>query len=221
MPTDRDYAECMELVEAVMEWIGMRWTKSMIKRELREYFGQDLSFMTCNFLIKAACLEIRKRYNINPQYYKGKQIEFYESIIRNRHEKTKDRLTAAERLDKLFGLENVSTEDPDVVASKIREALKEMDESVGGQDEQGQSKDSGDAGEGKDDVGDKSNAVQQINGRTSDDTNNERQTRRNDKNTKTVDEDDYSTEVDDFPKEIINEIDNLDKNDFKRFRKEK
>lgn len=134
MPTDRDYAECMELVEAVMEWIGMRWTVSMIKRELREYFGNDLSFMTCNYLIKAAKAEIRKRYNIDPQYYKGVQIEFYESIIRNRYEKTKERLTAAERLDKLFGLEQITADDPEIQARKIREFLKEADESIGEQD---------------------------------------------------------------------------------------
>lgn len=132
---DRDYGRSEEIVEACMEWIGRRWTKSQIKRELREIAGLYLSVRTCNFVIRQANEKIRKLYNIDPQYYKGKQISFYESIIRREAEKTKNKLTAAERLDKLFGLEQISGDDPEVTARKIREALKEMDESIGGPDD--------------------------------------------------------------------------------------
>jgi hypothetical protein len=126
---DSDYAQCMEIVEAVMEWIARRWTKSMIKAELRDWFPGMSSF-ACGFIISAARKEIRKRYNIDPAEYKGRQIEFYESIIRSKT-KVRDKLSAAERIDKLLGLEHIVNDNPDAVAAKIRAAINEMDSSIG------------------------------------------------------------------------------------------
>lgn len=161
MRTDRDYADSMELVEAVMEWLGMRWTESMIKRQLRDYFGEHLSFQTCKYLIKAAKAEIRKRFNIDPQEYKGLQITFYESVIRRKEEKTKNQLTAAERLDKLFGLEQITFDDPEIMARKIREGIASMKESVSGENDGGNEeviKENG--GEGKNDAENKQEVIQ-------------------------------------------------------------
>ena len=210
MRTDRDYAESLELVEAVMEWIGMRWTTSMIKRQLREFFGKDLSFQTCNYLIKAACKEIRKRYNIDPQYYKGVQIEFYESIIRNIHEKTKNKLTAAERLDKLFGLEQITADDPEVQARKIREALKEMDESIEDNKDGGEQRSTND-GEGKTSNEGNQQSVQ---------SNSEVGNKEASDNREKV-EDKTKKENESISEEAIKELKNLKNEDLKRFRNEK
>jgi len=225
MRTDRDYAECTELVEAVMEWIGMRWTVSMIKRQLREYFGKDLSFMTCNYLIKAANREIRRRFNIDPQHYKGIQIEFYESIIRNQYEKTKNKLTAAERLDKLFGLEQIIGDDFEVQARKIREALNEMDESVRGQNNGGEQK-SVDEGEGNNDT--RSSTESNDRG-TTNGADNEEQAGRNVessedtivKGNKTDEAEESVIENNNLPQDIMEEINSLKDEDFDKFRKKK
>lgn len=123
-----DYSQCMEIVEEVMEWIALRWSNSQIKRELREWFP-DITSVAASFLISAAKKEIRKRYNIQPQEYKGRQIAFYEWVIRSKN-KTRDKLTAAERLDKLFGLENVDTEDAESTAHKIRKAINEINDEM-------------------------------------------------------------------------------------------
>jgi hypothetical protein len=120
--------DCAEVIDQVMEWIGMKWKKSMIKAELRKWFP-DLKGMTAEFIISAARKKIKVLYKIDATEYKGKQIEFYESIIRGKA-KHRDKLTAAERLDKLLGLENISTDDPLITAQKIREALNKMDNTV-------------------------------------------------------------------------------------------
>jgi len=126
----RDYEEA---IDAVVEWIGKKWTKSMIKRELREAFP-GIYLKTCNFLIYKARKKIRELYGIDPSFYKGSQISFYESVIRGKS-KIRDKLSAAERLDKLFGLEQISTQDVNITIQKVQEALKEMDESVLGSED--------------------------------------------------------------------------------------
>lgn len=132
---DRDYGDCLEIVEACMEWIARRWTKSMIKRQLREYFP-GLSASSCQYVITRAKQEIYKRFGIDPKDYKGLQISFYEAVIRG-DAKVRDKLTAAERLDKLFGLETLVSEDPGNIAAKIIEFKKEAANTVGGQDNGG------------------------------------------------------------------------------------
>lgn len=127
---DMDYSQCIEIVEAAMEWIALRWSKSQMKRELRDWFP-GLSGMTCDFIFSAAKKEIRKRYNIDPDEYKGKAIAFYEYVIRG-DSKMRDKLTAAERLDKLYGLEQLQHEDADTTARKIREALIQIEDQIEG-----------------------------------------------------------------------------------------
>lgn len=198
--TDRDYAECTELVEAAMEWIGMRWTVSMIKRELRSYFGSHLSFGTCNWIIKAANKLIRDRFNIDPQEYKGIQITFYEGIIRNCKEKTQNQLKAAERLDSLFGLEQISSDDPEIIARKIREELNAMNESMNieGDDNDGEQRNTND-GDGQVDAGNgEQNSVLGDNSTNKENT---------------------SVEDDPDAKKAIEELKNLKTEDLERFRK--
>lgn len=132
---DRDYGDCEEIVDAVMDMIAKRWTKSMIKRELREYFP-GLSATSCQWIITQAKRKICKIYNIDPQEYKGKQIAFYELVLRSK-EKIKDKLAAAERLDKLLGLEHISIEDPLLMAEKIIAFKKQAEKTVGGQTNNG------------------------------------------------------------------------------------
>lgn len=128
-----DYSKWPLLVEACMEWIAMRWTKSMIRAELRDWFKEDINYKICQSIIRAAKDEIKRKYNIDASEYRGRQISFYELIIRekkyyNEHIKVESRIKAAERLDKLFNLEGIQAEDADAIAEKVRAALQEMDE---------------------------------------------------------------------------------------------
>lgn len=127
-----EYKYADELIDAVMEYIAQKWTPSMIRRQLREYFP-DIILKTCNFLISKARARIRERYGISPEDYKGEQIAFYESVIRNKA-KLADKLKAAERLDKLFGLENISNVDPAAIVEKILAFKRQAEQTIGGQD---------------------------------------------------------------------------------------
>lgn len=129
-----DYKELKdfeEVVDYIVELIGRKFTQSMIRRKLREFFP-GIKIKICNYLHYKAKRKITELYGIDPQHYKGTQISFYEGVIRNPG-KVKDKLVAAERLDKLFGLEHVSGVDPSSVAEKIQLALKKIDDSVKGE----------------------------------------------------------------------------------------
>jgi len=133
--TEYRYAD--ELIDAVMEYIARKWTKSMIRRELREWF-EDITLQTCNYLIGAAYRKIRDRYHIDPDQYKGQQVAFYESLIRDKHVKAADQLKAAERLDKLLGLENISSIDPAELINKILDFKQQaIENTTGGIDDGG------------------------------------------------------------------------------------
>lgn len=128
-----DYSKWPLLVEACMEWIAMRWTKSMIKAELRDHFKNDINLVQVNAIIKAANAEIKRMYNIDASEYRGRQISFYELVIREEKYlkeiiKLVDRIKCAERLDKLFGLEVIQPEDADAIAQRVRDALIAMDQ---------------------------------------------------------------------------------------------
>ena len=98
MATDRDWGQCDELIEACMEWIGQHWTKSMIKRQIRKIADdKQLTDKTCIGIINKAYDKIRTLYGIDPQDFKGIQIEFYRTIIRKKEEKTHNKLTASAR----------------------------------------------------------------------------------------------------------------------------
>jgi len=105
----------------------------MIKAELRDNFMSDIKLPQVNAIIRAANAEIKKMYNIDASEYRGRQIAFYEMIIREEKYlkeciKVVERLKAAERLDKLFGLETIQLEDADAIAERVRAALQAMDE---------------------------------------------------------------------------------------------
>ena len=127
-----NYAKYDLLIEACMDWIAQRWTKSMIRAELNENFGKDIDWRTCQSIIKAAKNEIKRKYNIEAGEYRGHQISLYEFIIRERKYydefiKVADRIKCLERLDKLFNLEGIQIEDADAIAGRIRDALHEID----------------------------------------------------------------------------------------------
>lgn len=118
-----------DIIDKAVEWFGMKWHKGMMKTQLRAYFP-GISLKTMNHVISAAKHKICKLYGIDPLEYKGSQISFYESIIRGKKAKIEAKIKAAERLDKLFNLEQVSGIDPEITARKIREALAAMRETV-------------------------------------------------------------------------------------------
>lgn len=142
----KEYSYADELIDSVMDYIAQKWTPAMIRRQLREYFP-DITLKTCNYLIHNAKRRIRERYGIDPEEYKGEQIAFYEYIMRKNY-KIADKLKAAERLDKLFGLENVTNIDPAALVNKILEFKRQATNTIGGKDDGG----SINVGQGEDDA---------------------------------------------------------------------
>ena len=142
MGRDVDLSNSDELIDAVMDMIARKWTKSMIKRELRDYFPNIIQ-STVFYLIRAARKRIRERYNIDPEEFKGEQIESYKLIIRTKN-KTADVLKALERLDKLAGCENLVTEDLQHRAQQILEFKRQAQATVGGDQNNGRDKTSRD-----------------------------------------------------------------------------
>jgi len=126
------------VIDQVAEYIAMKWTKTQIFNHLRQTFP-DLKRRTVRALIRRAGKDIMERYGINPEEYKGQQIAFYEYVIRGQSYDKKDgckstvkeRLVAAERLDKLFNLENIVNADPAEKAAQIIEFIKQAKETVG------------------------------------------------------------------------------------------
>lgn len=123
-----------EIIDQVVEWLGRQWKTSQIKRSLRE-IDPNIKLGTIMTLMKFARQKIRVIYHADPNEFKGKAIEFYASIIRGKYS-LKYKLTAQQRLDALLGLEHIQIEDPALYAVKIMQALKQMDDSVqGGENE--------------------------------------------------------------------------------------
>jgi len=124
---------CDLVVDAVVEWLGMKYRKSQIKAELTEINGGvPLNIWTFNAIVKAAKKKIRDIYHVDAVESKGSSIEFYSAIIRNPKTAIKYKLVAQQRLDTLLGLEHLATDDPKIYAEKVAEAMKEMDASVDG-----------------------------------------------------------------------------------------
>jgi hypothetical protein len=128
--SDNYLNQCDLIVDQVVEWIGLKWTKSMIKAELRDWFGDQLSSSLCSRIISHARWKIKELYKIDPAEFKGSSIEFYRSVIRNPKISVQFKLTAQERLDKLLGLENMSFDDPGLYAEKVAKAMEAMDGTV-------------------------------------------------------------------------------------------
>ena len=125
------------VVDQVAEYLAQKWTKSQIFNKLRKTFP-DVKRRTVRALIRAAGKDIMARYGINPEEYKGAQIAFYEYVLRGTSfdnegckSTVKERLVAAERLDKLFNLENIVNSDPAERAAQIIEFIKQAKQTVG------------------------------------------------------------------------------------------
>ena len=123
----------------------------MIAFQLRKDLDKDLTNKTVKYLIKLAKSQIIQRYHISPEDYKGEQIAWYELVMRGYHKagqygdgvpaKMCDRLRAAERLDALLNLENVSNDDPAEQAKKIHAFLRAAEATVGQETPDEQDKD--------------------------------------------------------------------------------
>lgn len=133
-----EYRQSDIVIDQIVEWIALKWTKNMIFQKLRTIF-KDIRRVTVRVLIRKAEVRIREKYGIDPQEYKGRQIAFYESVQRGQtfnndgiSSSTKEKLAAAERLDKLYGLENIQNIDPHELAKKIIEFKKRAEQTIGG-----------------------------------------------------------------------------------------
>ena len=113
----------------------------MVAFKLREVLDKDIKSSTVKYIIKVAKARIVARYHISPEEFKGEQIAWYEMVMRGVHKsspfddgipaKMCDRLRAAERLDALLNLENISNDDPAEQARKIHEFLRAAEATVG------------------------------------------------------------------------------------------
>lgn len=118
------------IIDETMEWLGRKWTTGMIKMQMREMWP-GIKVATIYAIISRARKKICALYKINPNDYKGSQISFYEYMMRKKGGKDRDKIKAAERLDALFGLEQISAADPEDIAAKIIQFKKDMDSMMG------------------------------------------------------------------------------------------
>lgn len=124
--------ECPEVVEMVMECLGRRYKKSQIKAELRKIIP-NLSRQACEKVIAAARKQIREKFKLDPQEYRGYLIEELERLLRNDRTPTKFRLKTIHELVLLLGLDHIAeTEAPEAYAEKVKEAMRAMDASIDG-----------------------------------------------------------------------------------------
>ena len=142
--TQREYKDVDILIDQVCDWIGQKWTESMIAFKLREKLDPGLKRSTVKHMVKQAKTRIMQRYHISPEDYKGEQIAWYEYVQRGKSftgygdgapAKMCDRLRAAERLDALLNLENISNDDPAEQAKKIHAFLRAAEATVSQEDE--------------------------------------------------------------------------------------
>ena len=135
MSDDKDLV-CDLVVDYVVELLGRRYRKSQIKIELARKIngGKALDIYAFNLILKTAKQKIRNLYGIDPLEAKGRAIEFLELIIRDDKASLNYKLKAHEDLVDLLGLNTIGTEDPTVYAAKVAEALREMDNTILGED---------------------------------------------------------------------------------------
>ncbi len=114
----------------------------MVAHKLRKDVDREIKSSTVKWLIKTARERIVARYHIPVEEYKGEQISWYEYVMRAKSfdksgapAKMCDRLRAAERLDALLNLENISNDDPAEQAKKIHEFLRAAEATVGQEQE--------------------------------------------------------------------------------------
>lgn len=121
---------CSSIIDNIVEWIGLKHTKSQIKAKLREA-NKNIDIKTIEGLISLARKKIRQLYKIDPLEFKGSAIEFYCSVIRGEHD-VRYKILCQERLDKLLGIDQIASEDPNTYADKVLQAMRQADGSVTG-----------------------------------------------------------------------------------------
>lgn len=120
-----------ELTEFVAECIGFRWKKYKIKAALIDMLETDISPRSLERLMQGARKLIQDRSERPIAENKGNAIEFYEAVIADDDVKPETKIKAQERLDLILGIQNTNEEPPEDQAAKVRQLLKEADESVG------------------------------------------------------------------------------------------
>lgn len=134
----QEYKHSDILIDQICEWLAQKWTRGMITWKLRDTLDKNLKTRVIKSLIKDAKKRIMERYHIPVEEYKGEHIAFYEFIMRGKsfdkngaQAKMCDRLRAAERLDALLNLENITNDDPAEQAKKIHAFLRAAEATVG------------------------------------------------------------------------------------------
>lgn len=115
------------IIDEVMELIGRAWKRSQIINHLVTEAGMKRD--TASWLIKLARIKIRRHLNIDPDEYRGRAIEHYQSIIRNCKSTPKYAIMAQRELDKICGLDSDAGSHEDY-CEKLREAVLAMGESI-------------------------------------------------------------------------------------------
>lgn len=127
----KEIAEYDELIEQVVEWLGMQWRRCQIREGLLKILGEDeLPSGLLDHVIELARKRIRDRLKIDPEEFRGYSLTFYSSIIRDERAGLKYRLHAQTRIDKLLGLEAINLDDPHAYAEALRNAVRGMDRAV-------------------------------------------------------------------------------------------
>ena len=118
------------LLDHVVELVGRFTKRSAIHAKLQETFPK-ISFVVTSVLISRARMKLRQVLKKDPDEFKGCIFEILMQMISG-PAKNKDRLKAVEMLAIYSGAAESPGEDPRDYAHRIVEAMKEMDESVGG-----------------------------------------------------------------------------------------
>jgi hypothetical protein len=104
-------AELEEIIDFTRDCIAKRLRPSTIKMAIRTRFGECDHRTIGTYIARAReqlLIEVAKGKHI----LRSEQKEFYESIIGDPDEKTRERLRAAERLDALMGLQDNTLQNP-------------------------------------------------------------------------------------------------------------
>lgn len=122
------------ILDLVVELYGQFKSKKQINEILTEELGykEPISSVIIGILFSRAKAKIRDKYKVtDPTEYKGRIIYCIELILGGRA-KPRARLKALEMLGIYTGVEQQVAETPQEYAKKVAEAIKQMDESIGG-----------------------------------------------------------------------------------------
>ena len=126
---DYGWDDLLDFEEAVTwycEMVSLGHNRFSISRMLKEYFP-GISPITIGKIRTKAFKKFQElAKNIETDNYLAESIIRLKKLMSNPHEKTKNILAADAQLTHLLGLtEKVTIVDPDAIAAKIREAIKE------------------------------------------------------------------------------------------------